>query len=126
MFRGLFITGTDTGIGKTAVAAAVMIRYRRLQGLRYWKPIQTGIETDDDTETVRKLAGCGNTEVHPAGIRLAGAVAPYLAAERSGTRITVEEVIRLAAGEPEHVRWVAEGAGGVLVPINDSESMLDL
>ena len=48
MFRGLFITGTDTDVGKTTVAAALMHRYRRLKSLKYWKPIQTGIELSDD------------------------------------------------------------------------------
>jgi len=126
MFRGLFITGTDTGVGKTTVAAAVMLRYRHLKTLKYWKPIQTGIETDDDTETVRTLAGCNDTELHLSGIRLPGPVAPYLAAERSGTRIAIADVVRLAVDQSDNTRWVAEGAGGILVPINESESMLDL
>ena len=53
--RGLFVTGTDTGVGKTVAAAALMLRYRDTCSprLRYWKPIQTGIEQDDDTATVR-------------------------------------------------------------------------
>ena len=47
MLRGLFVTGTDTGVGKTVVSAALMHRYRAMVSLRYWKPIQTGIDTDD-------------------------------------------------------------------------------
>ena len=47
MIRGLFITGTDTGVGKTVAAAALLHRYRGAAPLRYWKPIQTGIEQDD-------------------------------------------------------------------------------
>jgi dethiobiotin synthetase len=47
MARGLFVTGTDTNVGKTAVAAALMHRYRDRVPLRYWKPIQTGIEVGD-------------------------------------------------------------------------------
>ena len=53
-------------------------------------------------------------------------MAPYLAAERSGTRIAIADFIHLPANESEDSRWVAEGAGGILVPINESESMLDL
>ena len=45
MFRGLFITGTDTDVGKTTVAAALMHRYREFRALKYWKPVQTGIES---------------------------------------------------------------------------------
>ena len=60
MPRGLFVTGTDTDVGKTVVAAALMRRYRGQAPLRYWKPIQTGIENDedDDTATVVRLASC--------------------------------------------------------------------
>ena len=58
MLHGLFITGTDTDVGKTTVAAALMLRYRELQVLKYWKPIQTGIEIDDDTQTVSEIGGC--------------------------------------------------------------------
>jgi malonyl-CoA O-methyltransferase len=126
MFRGLFITGTDTEVGKTTVAAAVMLRYRTLKTLKYWKPIQTGIESSDDTKTVAELSGCPQSALHFSGVRLRGPVAPYLAAEQAGTRVTVADVIRHVRNEPESIRWVAEGAGGVLVPVNESESMVDL
>jgi malonyl-CoA O-methyltransferase len=126
MFRGLFITGTDTNVGKTTVAAAVLARYGHLPALRYWKPIQTGIEVDDDTTTVFKLSNCAESQLHRAGIRLEKPVAPYLAAEIGGRRITHAEVTALIKDEPKSVRWVVEGAGGVLVPINESESMIDL
>ena len=56
MLRGLFVTGTDTGVGKTVVSAALLHRYRAAAPLRYWKPIQTGIEQDDDTAEVARLA----------------------------------------------------------------------
>lgn len=126
MFRGLFITGTDTDVGKTTVAAALMHRYRRLGSLRYWKPVQTGIELSDDTNTVRELGACAASELHSSGARLPRPLAPYLAAELSGTRVAIADLIRLASNAPDSVRWLAEGAGGVLVPINESESMIDL
>jgi len=50
--RGLFVTGTDTGVGKTVLSAALMLRYPEAC---YWKPIQTG--SDDDTAEVRRLSG---------------------------------------------------------------------
>jgi len=126
MLRGLFITGTDTGVGKTTVAAALMHRYRELRVLKYWKPIQTGIEIDDDTRTVRELGHCCEDEIHPSGIRLPRPLAPYLSAELSGIRVTISDVMQRVEGQPDSVRWVVEGAGGVLVPINESESMVDL
>lgn len=126
MFRGLFITGTDTDVGKTTVAAALMHRYRGLKALKYWKPIQTGIELSDDTVTVEELGACSQNELHPAGTRLTRPVAPYLAAELTGIRIAISDLLLPGLNEPDSVRWVAEGAGGVLVPINESESMVDL
>jgi dethiobiotin synthase len=126
MLRGLFVTGTDTGVGKTIVAAALMHRYRGHAALKYWKPIQTGIEQDDDTAIVQQLGDCEDSELHTSGVRLPRPVAPYLAAEMSGMRITLDDLVRSARNEPEEVRWIAEGAGGVLVPINESESMVDL
>src|SRR5207248_554510 len=52
LLSGIFVTGTDTGVGKTVAAAALMHRYRGAARVRYWKPIQTGIESDDDTMDV--------------------------------------------------------------------------
>jgi dethiobiotin synthase len=125
MPRGIFVTGTDTGIGKTSVSAALMHRYRGLGTLRYWKPIQTGIEQDDDTATVQAL-GCSSKEIFGPGFRLPRPLAPYLSAELSGTKITVANLLECIAEEPDSSRWVVEGAGGALVPINDKEYMVDL
>jgi dethiobiotin synthase len=125
MLNGLFVTGTDTDVGKTAVAAALMLRYRDLGTLKYWKPIQTGVEQDDDTATVQSL-GCLRSEVFAPGIRLHRPLAPYLAAELSGVRITISDLRACLGEDAMSARWVAEGAGGPLVPINESEFMTDL
>jgi dethiobiotin synthase len=126
MLHGLFVTGTGTSVGKTVVSAALMHRYRSSTSLRYWKPVQTGIEQDDDTETVRILGDCKDEELFSAGIRLAGPVSPHLAAKLSQISIQIPELISLIATEPASARWVIEGAGGVLVPLNESELMVDL
>jgi dethiobiotin synthase len=125
MLRGLFITGTDTNVGKTVTAAALMHRYRELGNLIYWKPIQTGIEQDDDTATVAKLGACRDDEVWNRGIRLRGAVSPHLAAEWNGTRIDLAELQSHLADAPAERRWMIEGAGGVLVPVNERDMMID-
>lgn len=125
MLRGLFVTGTDTGVGKTAVSAAIMHRYREFGTLKYWKPIQTGIEQDDDTAAVQAL-GCAESEVFTPGIRLHRPLAPYLSAELAGTRISIADLEASIADAPEGARWVAEGAGGTLVPLNDTQFMVDL
>ena len=127
MLRGLFITGTDTGVGKTVVAAALMHRYRQELKLRYWKPIQTGIEQDDDTATVRALGDCSDEEILDIGVRLKRALSPHLAAKLAGKKITVAQVYEiLTKHSGQRVSWIIEGAGGALVPINESEQIVDL
>jgi dethiobiotin synthase len=110
--RGLFVTGTDTGVGKTVLSAALMLRYPEA---RYWKPIQTGPE--DDTAEVRRLSGC---RVVDEGVRLPDPVSPHLAARLAG--LTIE----LPRRDSDGAVYIVEGAGGVLVPINDSQTMADL
>lgn len=126
MARGIFVTGTDTGVGKTVVAAALMHRYRSLLPLRYWKPIQTGIEQDDDTATVRLLGRCSNDEVLDQGVRLPRPLSPHIAASLAGQVIEIESLIELFLSQPQISRWIVEGAGGVLVPINSRQTMIDL
>src|SRR5262245_3140999 len=106
--RGLFVTGTDTGVGKTVVSAALAIR----TGFRYWKPIQTG--PDDDAAEVRTLAGC---ETLPNKYRFPDPVSPHLAARRCGENIDLLRTTSQA--ESLCHKCIVEGAGGVLVPIND-------
>ena len=123
--RGIFVTGTDTNVGKTVVAAALMARYRAEAPLRYWKPVQTGIEHDDDTGEVKRLAAAEDREVLDSGVRLPHAVSPHLAARLAGTRVTVHSLLHRLQPDPD-TRWIVEGAGGVLVPLNERETMADL
>ena len=58
MLRGVFVTGTDTNVGKTVVSAAMLGLYRASAQVRYWKPIQTGTDRDDDSAEVQRLAAC--------------------------------------------------------------------
>ena len=125
MFRGLFVTGTDTDVGKTTVAAALMHRFRRTHSLKYWKPVQTGIEISDDTETVRNLGKCSEKELFDSGVRLTRPLSPHLAARLNGSRIQIDDLIQLLENT-ENSRWIIEGAGGALVPLNESELMVDL
>jgi dethiobiotin synthase len=113
-------------------AAALMHRYRAQAAgshparLRYWKPIQTGIVQDDDTERVRGLSGCRAEELLAEGVRLARPVSPHLAARLSGRPIALPGLVSLAASQPPSDRWVVEGAGGVMVPVTDTGLMVDL
>src|SRR5262245_57743418 len=121
MLRGLFITGTDTNVGKTVTAAALMHRYRNLGNLIYWKPIQTGIEQDDDTAAVASLGACNRDEIWDRGVRLRGPVSPHLAAQWAGVRIDFAQVQSYLAEAPLARRWLVEGAGGVFVPLNERD-----
>jgi dethiobiotin synthase len=117
--RGFFVTGTDTGVGKTVVSAALALR----TGFRYWKPIQTG--PDDDTAEVIRLAGCEGLN---DGIRLPDAVSPHLAARRAGVRIDLAKLFPLSDDRSALPAdgWIVEGAGGALVPVNERDTMADL
>ena len=112
--RGLFVTGTDTGVGKTVLSAALMLRYPEAS---YWKPIQTG--PDDDTAEVRRLTG---VQVIREGVRLPDPVSPHLAAQRVEMSIDLDTL----AGQTRATPVIVEGAGGVLVPVNESQTMIDL
>ena len=125
MLRGLFVTGTDTGVGKTVVSAALLNRYRGDAPLRYWKPVQTGIEIDDDTAEVSRLAACAEEEVFADGIRLYRPVSPHLAALEAGVDITIEGLLAMLPENRAEFRWIVEGAGGVLVPLNGRDLMID-
>jgi len=126
MVRGVFVTGTDTGVGKTVVSAALVQRFRGQRPVRYWKPIQTGIEQDDDTAEVRRLAKCRPEEIRAAGVRLERPVSPHLAARLAGVTIEIEGLADELAAEPPDARWIVEGAGGVLVPVSETDLMIDL
>lgn len=115
----IFVTGTDTNVGKTVVSAAVVAATNAY----YWKPVQTGAEVAAhvDCAVVRKLAGLDESRVIPSTYSFAAPLAPDQAAVREGCSID------LAAFVAPAVRpLVVEGAGGVLVPLNDSTLMIDL
>jgi dethiobiotin synthetase len=122
--KGIFVTGTDTGVGKTVVSTALMHRYRDYAKLRYWKPIQTGIERDDDTAEVARLGACSDTEIFARGIRLEKPVSPHLAARLAGIPINLP-ALRDSVPDESETRWIVEGAGGVLVPVNEVHFMAD-
>lgn len=113
---GVFVTGTDTGIGKTLVSAILA----RALGAAYFKPIQTGLADEvGDTPTVAELAG---VRVHPPAIALAAPLSPQDAARAEGVAIDAC-ALSLPPGDGP---LVVEGAGGLLVPIDGEVLMVDL
>ncbi len=118
MSKGCFVTGTDTGVGKTVVSALLTLL---LDGL-YWKPIQSGTEPSTDRADVLRWTGLGEERALPERYRLQLPASPHLSAAREGLRIALEDFL-LPARER---RLIVEGAGGVLVPLNESATMRDL
>ena len=124
--KGLFVTGTDTDIGKTVISALLVAALRKKYTVKYWKPVQTGIESDCDTAMVRTLARCSDAEIHDEGIRLERPLSPHLAAKKAGVEFSVGDIVRLIPEETNNEFWIVEGAGGVMVPLNGTELMIDL
>jgi len=110
----IFITGTDTGIGKTVVSAWLCLHLHAA----YWKPIQSGLDGETDTQTVARLSGA---PVFPEAYRLPEPLSPHLAATRAGLEIDVETI-----EAPNAPRLIVEGAGGLLVPLDGRRCMADL
>lgn len=107
------VTGTDTGIGKTVFSAALA----GALGLPYWKPIQSGLEEETDSEAVARLAG---VRVHPEAWRLVTPASPHLAAEIDGVTIDADALA------PPPGDLLIEGAGGALVPVTRTMLYADL
>ncbi|GAC1409243.1 MAG: dethiobiotin synthase [Actinomycetota bacterium] len=122
----VFVTGTDTGVGKT-VASAWLAKESRDAGITtgYCKPIQTGVETGEpgDAEYVAQETGLPVFEL----LRLKDPLAPAVAAQREGTRIDLSDlVVQIRSLAESFEMLIVEGAGGLLVPIHGAATMADL
>lgn len=129
--RGLFVTGTDTGVGKTLVAAA-LLRALAGAGLRAvgMKPVAAGFDGSGANPDVRALEAAGNVDA-PLRERnpyaFAEPVAPHLAAEMAGVAIDLPVIAAAAARLAERADvLIVEGAGGALVPLDAQHDMLDI
>lgn len=117
---GYFVTGTDTNVGKTVLSALLVAALNAV----YWKPVQTGAIEGTDREAVRRWTGAGEDRLPAERFRFDPPVSPHLAAREAGITITLDAFEFPAA--PANRRWIVEGAGGVMVPVNDRELMRDL
>ncbi|MBW8459365.1 MAG: dethiobiotin synthase [Thiobacillus sp.] len=129
--RGLFVTGTDTGVGKTRVAVA-LIHALRARGLRVaaMKPVSAGSAPGELNGDVTALLRAANVDADLGDVNpyaFAEPVAPHIAAARAGVRIELDVIAeaygRLAAAADV---VVVEGAGGWRVPLNERDDMADL
>lgn len=132
--KGLFITGTDTGVGKTFVAAG-LARCLRDRGIRpgVLKPAETGCSMrrgkriPRDGSFLKYMAGATEPIDEIVPYRLAAPLAPQVAAEKEGMRIRIQRIHRIFRKiSSRHDCTLVEGAGGILVPVTRKHSMVNL
>ncbi|MFF5382684.1 dethiobiotin synthase [Pedobacter suwonensis] len=113
-----FITGIGTGIGKTLVSAILTEKLKA----DYWKPIQSGDLETSDSITINSLVSNSRTVIHPESYRLTQPLSPHLSARLDGIEIDLNQIHL-----PEtNNNLIIEGAGGLMVPLNETELIVDL
>jgi dethiobiotin synthetase len=118
--KPIFITGTGTDVGKTLVAAIVT---EALQA-DYWKPVQAGYDSGTDSLWIKEMISNKKTIIHPELYKLKLAASPHIAAEAEQKNIIVKNIINHLPKTTNQL--VIEGAGGLMVPLNEREFMLHL
>ena len=114
----LFITGIGTDVGKT-IASSIIVEALQAD---YWKPIQAGDLDNSDTNKVEKYVSNPTTKFHKNAYALNTPASPHLAAEIDGIKIELDNIT-----EPKTTNHlVIEGAGGIFVPLNNSDCVIDL
>ncbi len=109
-----FVTGTDTDVGKTFICALLALGLKA----QYWKPIQAGLAPYTDTEWIKNTTKLDDKYFFPEAYRFSQPFSPHLAAGMDGINIDMQS-IKL----PHHrfdTPLIVEGAGGLMVPINES------
>lgn len=116
--KPIFVTGISTEVGKT-LASAILVEALQAD---YWKPVQAGDLHHTDSDKVRELISNPRTVIHPSAYSLTSPMSPHAAAAIDGVAIDIERI------QPPHTNnhLVIEGAGGVLVPLNERDTIMDL
>ncbi len=114
----LFVTGIGTGIGKTIVSAVLVEKLKA----DYWKPIQSGDLDNSDSLSVQNLLSNSNTKIHPEAYRLTQPFSPHKSAALDGITINPENITPPQTNNT----LIIEGAGGLMVPLNNQFLILDL
>ena len=119
----LFITGISTDVGKT-IASAIIVEALQAD---YWKPIQAGDLENSDSHKIKSYISNDKTIIHENSYKLNTPASPHFAAELDGITIDLNQI---KEPNPDSYRdknhLVIEGAGGVFVPINDKDCVIDL
>ncbi|HWD87268.1 MAG TPA: dethiobiotin synthase [Mucilaginibacter sp.] len=119
MIKGkIFVTGIGTGVGKTLVSAVLVEKLNA----DYWKPVQSGDLDNSDMLTVKSLISNTATQFHPEAYRLTQPFSPHKSADLDGIIIDPDKI---TAPATDNI-LIIEGAGGLMVPLNDQFLMIDL
>ena len=116
--KGFFITGTDTGVGKTFFSSLLMMKYN----FDYWKPLQTGKFIENDTLYIKKYIDLKNNRLHKPIYLFKKPLSPHLAAGYEKIPINMEKIKIPSSNKP----LIIEGVGGILVPLNKKSLIIDL
>lgn len=116
----IFVTGTDTNVGKTIVSAMLMLGLKA----RYWKPIQSGIQETTDSQWIQSATGLPNNHFLSERFKLSQPLSPHAAAKIDGVKIELDafELPDFDSSSP----LIVEGAGGLMVPLNSKCLIIDL
>ena len=117
--RKIFVTGIGTDVGKTVVSSILVEALKA----DYWKPVQAGTYYTTDSERVQKLISNVQTVIHPESYLLKENKSPHEASEIEGIKIDFEKIV--LPNSSNHT-LVIEGAGGTMVPLNETYFIIDL
>ena len=118
MNKGFFITGSDTGVGKTLFSSILLQKFN----YDYWKPIQTGNFIDNDTLNLKKILNSNHIKFHKCSYSLKKPLSPHLASKYQNIIININKIRKPKTFKP----LIVEGAGGILVPLNKKKLIIDL
>jgi dethiobiotin synthetase len=118
MTKHFIVAGTDTGVGKTVFAAALA---GALDGF-YWKPVQAGLGSETDSQTVARLSGLPPDRILPEAWRLTTPASPHISARIDGVEIDAK---RLSPPNADR-SLVIETAGGLMTPLTDGALTIDV
>lgn len=124
--RPIFITGIGTEVGKTIAAAIVT----EALATDYWKPVQSGFSSGTDSLTVQQLVSPLHSKVYPETYKLFLPASPHIAARQDSISVNLDRIVQdlqeIEENRKGHPPLVIEGAGGILVPLNEMEFVSDL
>lgn len=117
--RKIFVTGIGTDVGKTLVSAVLVEALKA----DYWKPVQTGSFYSTDSLNIEKWISNKETKIHPESYLLKQYMSPHAAAEQEGVSISLDSI---HLPKVTNSTLIVEGAGGLLVPLNKTEFVVDM